>query len=269
MSTVSSPTPDISGAAEVLAKNRLSPRAMEPLDQRIRPVSADDALAIQPLIHARLEAAGLGARVGYKIGCTTQVMQEFLNIQQPCTGGIMAGTVYHHQAALRLTDFARIGLECEIAVRLGADLDVNDAAHTRESVRHAIDTCMVAAEIVDDRYMDFRAMGTPTLMADDFFGAGCVLGDPVTAWRDLDLQSIEGRTLLNGVEVGRGIGADVLGHPLEAVAWLANLKNAAGERLKAGEIILTGSLVESKWPENEGDVVDVEIGGLGSVRVML
>lgn len=263
------PDPALAGAANVLAANRLRPRALEPLDHRIRPTTPDAAYAIQPLLHARLETAGLGIRVGYKIGCTTPVMQEFLKIEHPCAGGIMAGTVHHHRADLRLADFVRLGIECEIAVRLGTDLIPGDALHTRDSIVHAIDTCMVAAEIVDNRYVDFHAMGTPTLIADDFFGAGCVLGDPVVNWRTLDLVSIRGHMLLNCVEVGRGTGDSVLGHPLEAVAWLANMLGAAGQVLNAGEIVLTGSLVETKWPENVGDVIDVVIDNLGRVQIAL
>ena len=58
-------------------------------------------------------------------------------------------------------------------------------------------------EIVEDRYADFRAFDTPTLIADDFFNAGCVLGAPVTGWRELDLADLRGRMTINGVEVGR------------------------------------------------------------------
>lgn len=259
--------PDLHEAALLFSENRLRPQPISPLEPSIRPQTMDQAYAIQPLLHERLKLAGLGDRVGYKIGCTTPVMQEFLGIRHPCAGGVMAETMYRHDAELQLSDYAGVGIECEIAVVLGSDIRCGDGPHTRDSVAGYIDTCMVAAEIVDNRYEDFHAMGTPSLIADDFFGAGCVLGDPVTAWRSLDLQNIAGRTLLNGAEVGSGTGADVLGHPLEAVAWLVNMKEEAGETLKAGEIILTGSLVETLWPENTGDKVAVAIEGMGTLTI--
>lgn len=258
---------DIDAAARLFAENRLAPRPLDRLSEGVRPENEGDAAAIQPLIHEILEANGLGPRVGYKIGCTTPVMQEFLNIRQPCSGGIMANTVYHKHAELRHADFAHVGIECEIAVRLDIDLPTGEHPHTRDSVRSAIECCMAAAEIVDDRYVDFHTMGTPSLMADDFFGAGCVLGEPISDWQDLDLAAIEGRTLLNGAEVGCGTGDAVLGHPLEAVAWLANSKNAEGGELSAGEIILTGSLVETKWPETSGDLITVQVSELGSLDI--
>lgn len=260
---------DIRSAAELFAENRIAPRQLDRLPDGLRPETEEDADAVQSQIHEILERNGLGPRAGYKIGCTTPVMQEFLNIRQPCAGGIMANTVHHTQANLRHSDFARVGIECEIAVQLGSDLMAGEYPHTRESVGAAIESCMAAAEIVDDRYVDFHSMGTPSLMADDFFGAGCVLGEPVADWRNLDLATIEGRTLLNGEEVGRGTGDAVLGHPLEAVAWLANLKCASQGKLSAGEIILTGSLVETKWPEHTDDHIVVAVDSLGSVEINL
>ena len=82
---------------------------------------------------------------------------------------------------------------------------------------------MAAIEVVDDRYEDYRALDPLTLVADDFFNAGCVLGEPVEDWRGLDLPAARGRMTINGAEVGSGRGGDVLGHPLAALAWLANL----------------------------------------------
>ena len=75
-----------------------------------------------------------------------------------------------------------------------------------------------------------------------------------------------GRAVINGVEAGRGSGADVLGHPHNALAWLANHLAAEGKALRAGEIVLTGSLVKTVWLE-AGDEVVMELAGLGSVVV--
>jgi 2-oxo-3-hexenedioate decarboxylase/2-keto-4-pentenoate hydratase len=103
-------------------------------------------------------------------------------------------------------------------------------------------------------------------VADDFFAAGCVLGTPVARSAAPDLLAVVGRALINGVEVGRGTGADVLGHPHHALAWLANHLAADGKGLRAGEIVLTGSLVKTVWLE-AGDAVVMELAGLGTVEV--
>ena len=107
-------------------------------------------------------------------------------------------------------------------------------------------------------------MGAPTLIADDFFAAGCVLGQGVPRSAVPDLSRVIGRALINGAEVGQGTGADVLGHPHNALAWLANHLAADGKGLRAGEIVLTGSLVKTVWL-NAGDHVVMELEGLGSV----
>jgi len=93
-----------------------------------------------------------------------------------------------------------------------------------------------------------------------------VLGKPVADWRQLDLAAVKGRTLINGVEVGAGHGAMVLGHPFEALAWLANARAARRLGLKRGEFVFLGSLVETKWL-SAGDHVRIEIEQLGPLEV--
>jgi 2-keto-4-pentenoate hydratase len=86
----------------------------------------------------------------------------------------------------------------------------------------------------------------------------------VRDWRRLDLARLGGRMLINGEEVGRGRGAMVLGHPLEALAWLANSRAARGLGLRRGEFVFLGSLVETKWLR-AGDEVRIEIEELGTL----
>jgi 2-keto-4-pentenoate hydratase len=126
---------------------------------------------------------------------------------------------------------------------------------------------MAAIELVDDRYANFRTLGIPTLIADDFFDSGCLLGELVRDWRKLDLARLAGITYINGVEVGRGTGALVMGHPFEALAWLANTRAKHGlDPLKAGEFVTLGSVVETKWLD-AGDEVRVEIDQLGALTL--
>ena len=80
-----------------------------------------------------------------------------------------------------------------------------------------------------------------------------------------DLLKVNGRAMINGEEAGRGTGADVLGHPHNALAWLANHLADEGKGLHAGQIVLTGSLVKTAWL-NAGDRVKMELDGLGTVE---
>jgi 2-oxo-3-hexenedioate decarboxylase/2-keto-4-pentenoate hydratase len=194
-------------------------------------------------------------------------MQEFLRIPNPCAGAVFASTVYTTPARVRHTDYLHVGVECEIVVRLARDLVLGGAPLNREDVAAAVDAVMAGMEIVDDRYVDYKSLDTPTLIADDFFDAGCVLGRPVENWRHLDLAALVGVTAINDVEVGRGCGSDVMGHPFEALAWLANRMGERGRSLRAGEFVFTGSVVETKWV-NRGDRVVMNIEGLGSVEAV-
>jgi 2-keto-4-pentenoate hydratase len=252
-------------AATLLRDQRLTRTPIEPLPADCRPREEGEGYAVQEALHGLLTGAGLGAVAGHKIGCTTPVMQAFLRIDHPCAGGVHAAGVHHGAARVPHRSYVRVGAECEVAVRLGTDLAPAGAPFDRERVAPAVEAVLAAMEIVDDRYRDYRTLDVPTLIADDFFNAGCVLGPPVARWRDLDLPAVRGVTRVNGVEVGRGEGRAVMGHPFEALAWLANLRASLGLPLRAGEFILLGSVVETRWV-GPGDEVTVAIGGLGEVR---
>lgn len=254
-------------AAARLRDQRLFLTPITDLPESLRPHDEAQGYALQSTLNHLLVEAGMGGLVGHKIGCTTPVMQAFLNIPNPCAGRIFGQTVIHRSGRIPHSGFVKVGVECEIAVELGRDLDAAGVPASRESVAGAVSGVMAAIEIVDDRYQDYRTLGVPTLIADDFFDSGCVIGRPVRDWRGLDLSNLTGRTTINGVEAGRGTGALVMGHPLEALAWLANLraKHHLGP-LKAGEFVLLGSVVETKWLK-AGDEVRIEIEELGTLSL--
>ena len=255
---------DIRAAAQTIAAARRSRALVHPLAGDAAPQTEADGYRIQDAVHELL-AADFGAMVGYKIGCTSAVIQQYIKIPHPCGGGVFAKGVHQSGVSLSAGEFVHVGVECEIAVRLARDLAPSLAPFTAETVAHAIEAYLPAIEIVDDRYADWQTLGAPTLVADDFFAAACVLGKPVERSAAPDLLEVVGRALINGVEVGQGTGADVLGHPHNALAWLANHLAAEAKGLRAGEIVLTGSLVKTVWL-NAGDEVMMELAGLGTVE---
>lgn len=260
------PGSDFAIAARFIALNRLERSRMAALPEEYAPQSIEDGYRIQDELHEVLSQARLGAIVGHKIGCTTKVMQAYLNIDQPCAGGIFERTVHRRDAVLRHGDFVRVGVECELAVRLARPLEAASAPFDRAAVAAAIGEAMAAIEIVDDRYQNWRELSVAALVADDFFNAGIVLGDPVAIWQRLDLARIKGSLAIDGKIVGTGTGADVLGHPLEALAWLANQRAQRGQGLAEGAIVMTGSIVQTHWMERGHQAV-VTLDGLGEARV--
>src|ERR1700737_634600 len=256
---------NIRAAAKTIASARRDRTPLQSLAPDVAPRDEAEGYRIQDAIHELL-AADFGALAGYKIGCTSPVMQQYVGIPHPCSGGVFATGVFESGASLSTKDFVRVGVECEIAVRLARDLSPTEAPFTAEWVAESIEAYYPAIEIVDDRYVDWQTLGAPTLVADDFFAAGCVLGKPVARSAAPNLLEVAGRALVNGDEAGRGTGADVLGHPHNALAWLANHLAADGKGLRAGEIVLTGSLVKTAWLK-AGDKVTMELEGLGKVAV--
>jgi 2-oxo-3-hexenedioate decarboxylase/2-keto-4-pentenoate hydratase len=257
---------DIRAAAETIAAARRSRTPLGPLAGEAAPQTEAEGYRIQAALHDLL-TGDFGVRVGYKIGCTSAVMQRYLDIPHPCGGGVFARGVHASGVALRASDFVRVGVECEIAVKLARDLAPAQAPFTADSAAEAIEAYLPAIEIVDDRYVQWETMGAPTLVADDFFAAGCVLGQAVPRAAAPELLAVTGRAMINGAEVGQGTGADVLGHPHNALAWLANHLAADGRALRAGEIVLTGSLVKTIWLE-AGDRVEMQLDGLGTVQAV-
>jgi 2-keto-4-pentenoate hydratase len=256
-------------AATLLLDQRLSLQPITDLPAAIRPQTEGEGYALQRVLNGLLTVAGMGKQVGHKIGCTTPVMQKFLDIPNPCAGAIFEKTVLRRSARVPRSGFVRLGIECEIAVELARDLAPAGAPVDRGSAGAAVGAVMAAIELVDERYENFRTLGVPTLIADDFFDSGCVLGDPVRDWRKLDLGKLSGATYVNGAEVRRGTGALVMGHPIEALAWLANSRAKHGlDPLRAGEFVLLGSVVETKWLD-AGDEVRIEIEELGELRLTI
>ena len=249
-----------------LVENRLHPGPWPGFAPNEQPQNEAAAYQLQFELHSGLTEAGFGERVGWKIGCTTPIMQKFMSIDHPCSGGVMARSVHFDHFEASYSDFNHVGVECEIAVTLGQDLPQKSQPYDSENIRIAIESCRAAMEIVDDRYADFRTMTTESMIVDDFFQSACVLGPEIAAWQNIDLAQMVGRTMVNGEEVGNGKGADIMGHPLNALAWLANNLNDLGYQLKAGEFILLGSMVECQWlsPDDQIVMQNSELGQISA-----
>jgi 2-keto-4-pentenoate hydratase len=255
---------DLAAAADWIAARRLAGRSIADLPATLRPADEAGGYALQAALRDRL-AARLGPPIGWKVGATTRAMQALLNVPAPCAGEMLRGGLHHGRAALSHAAFCRVGIECEIAMELARPL--GDAGPVDEQrAAAAVGRIFPAAEIVDDRYGDFRNFGVPSLIADFFFHHGVVLGEPVADWRGIDLGAATGTTRANGEAKVAGRGADVLGHPMRSLAWLANRLRDLGRVLEPGQLVMTGSLPLPYWAA-AGDRVEIEIGGLGGVRI--
>ena len=196
----------ILGAAKDIAAARRNRTPLAALTPELAPTDEAEGYLIQRAVHDLL-LPYLGSVAGYKIGCTSAVMQQYLGIPHPCGGGVFERLVHESGVALQAGDYVRVGVECEIAVRLARDLAPTEEPFTAEWVGEAIDAYLPAIEIVDDRYVDWRTLGAPTLIADDFFAAGCVLGEPIARSAVPDLLKVAGRAVIRSSCIGLSVAS--------------------------------------------------------------
>src|SRR5262249_6855708 len=204
-----------------------------PLDASVRKAPLDDAYRIQDALHRLMIEAGRGEVAGWKIALTSKAMQQMTGVDQPAAGAIFSKLVHPSPARLDVAAYHHLGVEFEVAVRLGEDLPASRWPWTRASVADRVAACLPAFELVEDGNADYKALDAFTLVAENTWNAGIVVGPPVTAWRGIDLERAVTRCWINDQPAGEGKTGDALGHPLEAVAWLANLlhrRNPTPER---------------------------------------
>jgi 2-oxo-3-hexenedioate decarboxylase/2-keto-4-pentenoate hydratase len=203
--------------------------------------------------------------VGHKIGLTSLAMQEQLGVDQPDYGYLTDRMLIGDGGSVPRSTFVAPRVEPEIAFRLSTDLDATGGPVTADDVRAATDAVAVALEIVDSRVADWRITLADTI-ADNASSAAVVLGPWIPLAGAGDLVAASGELLVNGDIVGSGDGAAVLGDPAEAVAWLVNAYGRLGEKVRAGEFVMSGAMCASAWM-HAGDETTARISGLGDVSV--
>jgi len=258
----------ITALAEALFAEHKAAKPYHPFEESIRSTSLRDAYLIQEAFLKLLMEAGRGHLAGYKIALTSKAMQEMCGVDQPLAGAVLSSVIHPSPVKLSYANFQHLGVEFEVTVKLGADLPAASGPHTRQSVATAIAACIPSFELIEDRRADYRKLDAFTLIADNCWNGGVVLGTPVTEWHRVDLENTPTRLQLNGEPADEGRVGDVMGHPFEAVAWLANMLNQQGKMLKRDMLVMTGTSIKTKFP-NAGDTLYFLIEDMGGVRLEL
>lgn len=234
-----------------------------------RPATLAEAYEAQDAFCRLLQRQdGVGDISGYKIALTSKAMQEMIGVDRPLSGAIFAKRVHGTPCKLASGDFQRLGVECELAVRLGMALPKESGPHDRDSVARAVAEIRPAFELIEDRRADYAQLDAESLVADNAWNAGVVLGEAVRDWRNFDFVESRGVLQINGKAHSEGKAGDALGHPLAALAWLASALNERGGQLDAGMIVMTGSIVRTVFPE-PGDNLRFELDSCGSVELSM
>ena len=233
--------------------------AVPPLRDGLETTDAAGAYEVQAINTAFWRRAGRRI-IGRKVGLTAKAVQAQLGVDQPDFGVLfedmwLKGGVLHASAVLQPK------AEAEIAFVLGQDL--SSPTVTSDEVAAAVHEAMAAIEIVDSRIADWKITFADTV-ADNGSSSFFVLGETGKPLNGLDLWSCGMVLEVSGAIASLGAGAACLGHPLNAVTWLARTLAERGEPLRKGDIVLSGALGPMVTIK-PGDEVTATIGGLGSV----
>ncbi len=218
---------------------------------------------------ARLAARSPSAPIGWKIAATSASGQHHIGVGGPLAGRLLAERLHTSGASLPLGHNRMRVAEPEFAFRAGTRLPPRAAPYTVAEVTAAMDALIPAIEIPNSRFADFASAGEAQLIADNACTHEFILGQPAVAdWRHLDLAqhpvvgAVEGRFRRDG------IGANVLGDPRRALAWLVNELSALGLGLDAGAIVTTGTTMQP-LDITPGSHVTADFGALGRVDVRI
>jgi 2-keto-4-pentenoate hydratase len=231
------------------------------LPDDLKPASLAEAYAAQEAYY-RLAEPAYGAVCGAKIATTTKVMQELMGIDHPCGGAIFARTIHYSPAHLHTANFVNVRIESEIALMLGADLPASAAPWTRDTVAPAISAAMPAFELIEDRNADYTKTEAASLIVENCWNGGVVIGAAKSV-SPASLVGISGRLEIGGKPAGEGRAED----PCATLAWLANHLAERGRGLKAGMVVITGSVIPT-MSIKPGDHAMFTVAGLGEVEVV-
>jgi 2-keto-4-pentenoate hydratase len=254
---------DPAAAARALAEARRAPRQADvPAD--VAPRDLAEAYAAHLALLDLLVQQGDGPRVGWKVGFTNAPAQARHGASEPVFAGLLGRHAYAGEAEVAAPDGVGLGVEAELAVRLGAPLA---GPVSREEAAAAVEAVAIAIEIVERRNA-FDEIGLPLLVADGSHQFGSVIGP----WRDdydpLTMLDADVKLQVDGQTDGFMRATEVLGDPLHALAWLSAAAERHGAEVRAGDVVLLGAIIPAQ-PLERGQVAEVASDGLGDVRVWI
>jgi 2-keto-4-pentenoate hydratase len=248
-------------AARLLTDSWLRGKHIEHLPAQCRPSTRADGYAVQALWP---QALG-DAVAGWKIAATSKAGQEHIAVNGPVAGPVFARRVEADGAVVSLAANRMRVAECEIVFRLGRTLAPRAGGWSRGEVLSAVASLHPGIEAPDSRFLQFERAGEAQLIADCACTNDMVVGAAVTP--DVRMHALPALRVQARVSDGRtpeGIGANVLGDPVEALMWLVNELGAAGQSVQAGQFVTTGACVPP-IPVVAGQRVEADFGWLGRI----
>lgn len=257
-------TQSVDSAVQALADARRNHEQLADFDV---PADLAAAYAIQEAgISAILDVTGGGHPIGWKCGATNEGAMKNFGLSEPFRARLLSPFAFDHPATISWAGCFTPALECEVAYRMGRDLDPAAAPFDEATVLAAVDAVMPAIEVIDFRVQKAPAKGGMVVIADAGGAGFWVRGAALTDWSGLDFTSIAVELKVNGETAQTGSSAAVLGNPLKSLTWLANDLAKNGIGLRAGEVVTTGTCTPVQ-PVKQGDEVAASFAGLGEVTI--
>jgi 2-keto-4-pentenoate hydratase len=247
-------------AADLLLNAYASRTPVPPLIETYPELDLADAYRIQALQIDTWEQNGRTV-VGRKIGLTSPAMQRQMRVTQPDHGVLRDDMVLADRAAVPVGAFIAPRVEPEIALVLGRDL--SGPGCTVAAAAAAVDHVLPSLEIIDSRIADWRISIGDTI-ADNASSGAAVLGDAPVRLGDRDLRLVGCNLYRDGALIATGAGGAVFGNPLRSLAWLANTLAEFGVTLRAGQVVLPGSVTAAQ-PVSAGQTWTAAFAGIGTV----
>lgn len=247
-------------AAHLLAQAYLTREALPPLIETYGEVTLDDAYAVQQAQVGHWLAGGAVLR-GHKVGLTSAAMQRQLGVAEPDFGVLRDDMFFDEVVPIPLGRFLQARIEPEVAFVLRTDL--RGPGVTTAEAAAAVDFVVPALEIIDSRIRDWKISLVDTV-ADNASSGGLVLGANHARLNAVDLPQMAAHLYRGGDLVATGLGEAVLGSPLNALVWLADTLGARGVGLRAGHVVMPGSITAAQ-PVGAGETWTARFAGLGSV----
>lgn len=257
----------IDAAARALMDARENHQTMESYPDGAAPQSLEDAYQVQDALVALL-CAKPGVRVaGYKVGATNAPALVNFGLDAPFRGLLLSDTILSSPGVISTGSYFNRIVECEIAFRMADDLPAAAAPYDLDAVMAAVASIFISIELVDSRFAAGFVADGKRAVADNGYASYWIQGREFTDFSHIDLTEVSVGLRVDGEEVCRGVGANVLEEdPSHSLAWLANDLCANGGGLKAGDIVTAGSLIPPTPVPVDLDIV-ADFGDLGEVGV--
>ena len=235
----------------------------ENLPETLMPKDFDEAYETQKIFQ---ENSGRGSLGGFKIALASKVQQQLCGIDHPVAGGIFANEINSSPSTFELKNFHGLGLEFEIAATMSDDLKPEMGPFNSENIRKYIKSLSPAFELIIDRNANYSNINPLSMITDNAWCSGIVLGKELPDWKKLNLDTIKSQLLWNDETPQNAMIKDA--NPLESLAWVSNLLASLGRTIPKHSVIITGSVIKTRAP-NKGDHIIYKVEDLSEVEIKI